>query len=159
MRGCIKWLFILGGFAFVVFVIIVAANVGATTATKKAQANVVPTATPDAAQVKAAAAAIDYKDLHRNIEAHVSKTIHFQGVIVQSSGATELFGDDYTVFRVMLDSGDVIWTEYHGEERFLEDDTVEVWATVNGLHTYETVLGAAVELPRVTVRIMELIPQ
>ena len=159
MKSCLKWVAILGGIFVVVSIIIVMAAGGSTTSQANrppATSSSTPTVTPDPEQIKTSAIEIEYKDLHRNIEMHVGKTIRFEGEIVQSSEMAVLFGNNYTVFRVMLDEGDVVWSEYHGNERFLEDDSVTIWASVNGLHTYETIMGASIELPSVTILLIEL---
>lgn len=117
-----------------------------------------PTPTPSPEQIKADAVEIEYRDLFRNVEQHVGKTIKFSGEIIQNSEQTVLFGDSYRVFRIRLDSdmSDVIWSEYHGEERFLEDDAVTVWGKVEGIKSYTTVMNAKVEIPSVTIQLIEL---
>lgn len=117
-----------------------------------------PTPTPSPEQIKADAVEIDYRELFRNVEQHIGKTIKFSGEIIQNSEQTVLFGDSYRVFRIRLDgdASDVIWSEYHGEERFLEDDAVTIWGKVEGIKSYTTVMNAKVEIPSVTIQLIEL---
>lgn len=116
------------------------------------------TPTPNPEQIKADAIDVEYRELFRNVEQYVGKTISFSGEIIQNSEQTVLFGDSYRVFRIRLDSDidNVIWSEYHGKERFLEDDVVTVWGKVNGIQSYTTVLGAKIEIPSVTILLIEL---
>jgi hypothetical protein len=122
-----------------------------------------PTKTVD--EIKTASVDIAYKDLYRNIETHVGKILHATGQIVQAQKQAVVFGDEYTIFRVNITKdeygnySDTVWLEYHGNERFLEDDTIEFWATVDGLEEYESIMGGQVELPRLIIDTLELIQE
>lgn len=130
-----------------------------------------PSPTPEKTldEIKAESVIIEYKDLYRNIETHTGKVLHATGKIVQvaKQKTTVIFGDDYetTIMRVDITKdefgnySDTVWLEYNGEERFLEDDVIEFWATVEGLQEYKSIFGGAVELPRLTVEGLELVQE
>jgi len=44
---------------------------------------------------------------------------------------------------------DPIWVDYTGTDRFLEDDIVTVWGVVEGLQSYNTILGDTITIPKV----------
>ena len=51
---------------------------------------------------------------------------------------------------------DTVWVNYSGS-RVLEDDIIQVWGTVDGRRTYETVLGASVTIPELTSLVLEIV--
>ena len=110
-------------------------------------------------QIKNNAHNIPYDDLFRNNENYVGKTVYFRGKIIQMA---PLFGDNY-VFRVATKSSqylgyieDVVYVNYKGS-RFLEGDTIDLWAKVDGLKTYTAVLGNPVSVPELTALRTELV--
>lgn len=123
------------------------------TATDMPPQTLTPTPVPSDDEIKATAGELpEYKELFRHIENYIGQFVHFRGKIIQS---TEY--DNRRVFRVQLDDGNVIWTEYFGEDRFLEDDYVEVWGTVRGIETYTTLLLSEIEIPRVSIKFISLL--
>tara|TARA_Y100000588_G_scaffold14922_1_gene15892 strand:- start:144 stop:863 length:720 start_codon:yes stop_codon:yes gene_type:complete len=104
----------------------------------------VPTKTPQ--QIKAVAVDIGYDPLYRNIETHIGKIIHLRGKAVQ----VVIVGGDRYNLRLAMD-GDydhVVWVTFKGD-RVLEDDTVELWGTVEGLYSYKSVFGEKITLPEI----------
>lgn len=102
---------------------------------------------------------VSYDDLMRHNEDYVGDFIHLKGEIVQVAG-----GEDETyVWRVATRenefsgySGDVVWVTYRGS-RFLERDIVEIYGLVEGLKTYEAVMGNEVTIPNLNSLEVELI--
>ena len=104
---------------------------------------------------------IAYDDLFRNNELHVGKEVRFVAKIVQVIENPDR-GDEFYL-RGNVTPGDFLWDdavflEYTGP-RLLEDDIVEMIGIVEGLFTYEAVLGNQVTVPHILVvksrRIME----
>lgn len=103
---------------------------------------------------------VSYDDLMRNNEEHIGDFIHLKGEIVQVAGGE----NDTYVWRLATGenefsgySGDVVWVTYRGS-RFLEGDIVEIYGTVEGLKTYEAVMGNEVTIPNLNsleVRLIE----
>ena len=51
------------------------------------------------------------------------------------------------------------WVEYKpekSESKFLEDDIVNIWGTLTGEYSYESVLGAQITIPSIKAKYMEL---
>ena len=104
---------------------------------------------------------IAYDDLFRNNELHVGKEVRFVAKIVQVIENPDR-GDEFYL-RGNVTPGDFLWDdavflEYTGP-RLLEEDIVEMIGIVEGLFTYEAVLGNQVTVPHILVvksrRIME----
>ncbi|MCA9239735.1 MAG: hypothetical protein KDA37_06035, partial [Planctomycetales bacterium] len=110
---------------------------------------------------KANAATIDYDDLFRYNEDHVGKLVRYVGQVLQVEEC-QTCAEDLAVLRIAVTEDrfglwdDPIWVEYMGPDRFLEDDIVTVWGIVEGLHTYETILGGTVTIPALTALDMVL---
>ena len=103
-----------------------------------------PTMTPE--EIKAEAVDIEYDPLYRNIETHTGKIVHLSGKAVQII----IKGGNRYDLRLAVD-GDydqMIYVTYRGD-RVLENDTVEVWGRVKGLHSYKSVLGARITIPAI----------
>ena len=103
-----------------------------------------PTMAPE--EIKAQAVDIEYDPLYRNIETHTGKIVHLRGKAVQ----VVIKGGDRYDLRLAMDDdyGQIVWVTYRGE-RVLEDDTVEVWGRVNGLHSYKSIFGATITIPEI----------
>ncbi len=104
----------------------------------------------------ATAVSIEYDDLFRNNEQHVGKVVRYTGKIVQYGELSCLLcadpGHYLRVAVTPLSYGfydDPIYVIDHSGERFLEDDIVTVWGTVDGLESYTAVLGNEVTIPRI----------
>ncbi len=67
------------------------------------------------------------------------------------------------VLRIAITRGsydiwtDIIYSEYQGEFRPLEDDIIQFWGTVVGRKTYTTVMGSSITLPEVDILTMQLL--
>lgn len=102
---------------------------------------------------------IPYKSLARSPEKYERKKVKFTGKIIQV-----MESDIYTCFRIDVTKGaygiwdDTVYVEYweDSSKRFLEDDVVTFYGKFEGLHTYETVLGASVTIPSVTAKYITL---
>jgi outer membrane protein assembly factor BamB len=110
-------------------------------------------------QIKNSAQNIPYDTLFRNNENYIGKTVYFRGKIIQMS---PVYGDTY-VFRVATRSSqyigyieDIVYVNYKGA-RFLEGDTIDLWAKVDGLKTYTAVLGNSISIPELTALHTELV--
>lgn len=110
-------------------------------------------------QIKNSAQNVPYDDLFRYNENYVGKIVKFRGEIIQIESG---YGDNY-IFRLATKNSqyvgyidDVIYVNYKGT-RYLEGDTIDVWAKVDGLETYTTVLGSSVTIPKITALHTELI--
>jgi hypothetical protein len=110
----------------------------------------------DAQAQMATAVTIEYDDLFRNNEQHVGKVVRYVGKVLQYGELSCLFCDDPGHYlRVGMTNqgyglyGDPIYVLYYGDQRFLEDDIVTVWGTVDGLESYTAVLGNEVTIPRI----------
>ena len=93
---------------------------------------------------------ITYDDLFRNNEEHIGKTVSYLGKIIQ---VIEGGGNEYQL-RVNVTKGEYSWDDtvllrYEGS-RLLEDDIIEFVARVNGLVTYEAIMGNEITIPDLT---------
>ena len=112
-----------------------------------------PTPTPTFVQAKAEAVTIPYDDLFRNNERHVGKQVFYRAKIVQVINA----GTNSYQFRANLAqlggtsiaSGDTVFLHFKGK-RFLDDDLIEFIGTVDGLLSYEAVLGQEITIPEIS---------
>ena len=100
---------------------------------------------------KAASALLSYDDLFRNNEEHIGKMVWYTGKVIQ---VIEGDGDEYQL-RVNVTEGEIFWDDtvylqYSGP-RLLEDDIIEFVGRVNGLITYEAVMGNEVTIPAIRV--------
>ena len=101
-----------------------------------------------------------YKDIARNPNSYMYKDAKFTGKVVQT-----LYDGGYAYFRVNVTKDkygfyeDTIWVEYKpekSESKFLEDDIVNIWGTLTGEYSYESVLGAQITIPSIKAKYMEL---
>lgn len=129
-----------------------------TTPIQQATLQPTPTINP-IVQIKNYAQTIPYDDLFRNNENYVGKTVYYRGKIIQ---IMPVFGDNY-IIRVATKKSqylgyieDILYVDYKGT-RYLEGDTIDLWAKVDGLETYSAVLGNPVTIPKVTALHTELI--
>ena len=101
-------------------------------------------------QLKANANAISYDDLFRNNEDHIGKTVWFVGQVLQVlEGDADEFQLRVNVTKEEFFWDDTIFLRYSGN-RLLEDDIVEFVAMVNGLITYEALMGNDITIPDLT---------
>ena len=107
-------------------------------------------------QLKATASAISYDDLFRNNEEYVGNVVWFAGQVVQViEGDDEEYQLRVNVTKEEFFWDDAVFLRYSGD-RLLEDDVVEFVAKVNGLITYEALMGNDVTIPDLTVLALEI---
>lgn len=95
---------------------------------------------------------ITYKDLARSPETYEGQKVKFTGTVLQViEGSMTLNG----LRLATKDSyDDVVYCEYLTsilDVRLLEDDIITIYGISNGLQSYETVMGATVTLPKISV--------
>ena len=99
---------------------------------------------------------VSYDELMRNTDNYIGKIVYYRGKIVQ---VTEVSKNEY-VLRVDVTEKpywkDTIWVNYIGK-RLLEDDIIDVWGKVEGLKSYEAVLGNEVTIPEITSLELEFV--
>lgn len=151
-RGCLKWGSIGCGslLAIMIAIVIIAAiassgDGGGTTQSRPAGP------TPTFQEAMAQAARVSYDDLFRNNDAYIGQKVHFQGKIAQ---VVEGPGDSYDL-RVNVTRGQYTWDDtvylHYSGPRLLEDDIIEFVGEVEGLMTYEAVLGNNITIPELAV--------
>lgn len=125
---------------------------------------VMPLLTPEQAEaeqgldaLKSQAITIEYDDLFRNNEDHVGKTVRFVGEVLEfQEKPCILCEDKQYLLRVAVTEGaygiwdDPLLVQYSGKDRFLDEDIVTLWGTVEGLTSYTAVLGNTVTLPEIS---------
>lgn len=88
----------------------------------------------------------DYEDIERNPDQHTGEKLYFEGTVLQVlEGST-------TTYRITADKyGDNVFLVTYelpeDSERFLENDTVCVYAEFVELHTYESTTNLSVTVP------------
>jgi len=112
-----------------------------------------PGPTPTWAQWKESAEEISYDDLFRYAEDHEGKRVYYQGSVVQvmeSGGRAQLRVNVTPAgFGLYIDT---VFLRYADPPvRVLEGDLVEFVARMNGTITYESVMGADITIPDLTV--------
>ncbi len=98
---------------------------------------------------------IDYETLSRNPDKYKGQDFQITGEVIQVVES----GSGQVDFRINITKGDYFWSDTiyattiipTGSDRILEDDTITIYGKCEGLYTYESVLGAQVSLPLITV--------
>ena len=112
-----------------------------------------PTATPAFSGWKAQAEEMPYKTLFRYAEDNTGKLIYYEGSVAQvieAEGGFQLRVD-------VTPAGLGLWTDtvflYYPDPpvRVLEGDLIEFVGRMNGTITYESVMGADITIPELTV--------
>lgn len=100
---------------------------------------------------------ITYSQLARTPDDYKGQKVKFSGKVLQVQEG--LFSD---VIRLGVNGSydNVLWlsipsTATKSNERILEDDYITIYGVANGIKTYETVLGASISIPSVTVNKLE----
>ena len=116
----------------------------------------IPTTTPEPTfdDLKRAAKRVPWEELYRDNETHKGNLVYLKGEVIQV--ITEGNSNRYRL-RVAVtqtdrgyDSDEIVFVNYRGPERLLEDDVVEVIGIVKGLYTYQSVLGGPITIPEIT---------
>lgn len=110
----------------------------------------------DAQARMAQAVTVGYDDLFRNNEQHVGKVVRYVGQVLQFGDVDCLLclNPEKYLRVAVTNQGYGLWTDpiyviYQDEERFLEDDIITLWGTVDGLESYIGVLGNEITIPRI----------
>lgn len=102
-------------------------------------------------ELKNMAESISYDELFRNNEQWEGRLVFYRSQIVQ---VLERSSVDYRLRANVTRNGsfwdDTVFLRYSGE-RLLEDDIIEFVGRVNGLLTYDAVLGNTVTIPYITI--------
>lgn len=103
---------------------------------------------------------LDFDAISRDPGSYKGKNYTFSGKVVQVM-EQEALSSTYVVLRIATRGNydDVVYVTYYrdsDEARILEDDRVIVYGTCEGLHTYETVLGSSVTLPKFSAESVSL---
>ena len=92
-----------------------------------------------------------YKEIARNPGNYSGKYAHFRGEIIQSVEEGNSYTFRVNVTRVSYGYTDTILVTYTkkqaSESRILEGDIVDIYGTLDGTRTYETVMGNEVTIP------------
>lgn len=104
---------------------------------------------------------ISYTDVARTPNAHIGKYAVFTGKVIQIQE-----NGNYIMLRVNVSEGkyglweDTIYIDYqrksNNENRILENDIVTIYGKMNGIKTYETVLGNQVSIPHLLAEYIEI---
>jgi len=111
----------------------------------------------DVETVKQNAEAVDYDTLFRNIESYEGEPVYYRYAEVYQT----IYDDSYDYLQMNVSTtaeewqGDVA-AYWLGEGRLLEDDYMQLWAVVGGLHEYETVQGNTRTIPLLLIADYEL---
>ncbi len=113
-----------------------------------------PSPTPTWTGWKASAKEIPYDDLFRYAEEHEGKRVYYQGTVIQT-----LQQNDVAQLRVNVATPDsdlfdlnLVFLRYNDPPvRVLEGDQVEFVGRMNGTITYESIMGAQITIPDLTV--------
>ena len=94
-----------------------------------------------------------YKDVARSPQDYDGKKAYFTGKVIQV-----LESGDKVALRVNVTKGDygiykdTLYVYYErksvDEQRILEDDIITMWGELDGLETYESVLGQSISIPK-----------
>lgn len=101
-------------------------------------------------EIKKRAISIPYEKLYRYNESYLHKVIYIKGQIVQTFQS----GGYTTGFRIATKKDyywyydNIIYVDYDGSTRLMENDYIEVWGEVMGLFTYTTIVGSELTIPR-----------
>lgn len=118
-------------------------------------------------EFKADCVEIDFDTLARNPDKYKGNKYVFTGEVIQVADG---WFDNVTL-RINITKNEyeyidtIMWTDTiyasikipDGADRILEDDVITFWAVCDGEYTYESVLGANITLPKVTIHYYELV--
>lgn len=98
---------------------------------------------------------IDYETLSRNPDKYKGKDFCIKGEVIQVVESESEKVD----LRINITKGDYFWSDTiyatvtipAGADRILEDDIITIYGKCEGLYSYESVRGAKISLPLITV--------
>jgi hypothetical protein len=106
-----------------------------------------------AANYKASATSIPYKQLNKNADEYKGTKVTYRGQIfqIQEDAGTSV------ILLSVTDEGydfwtDHIWVDYSGEIDSAEDDIITVWGQITGSKSYETQAGGETYVPRMRAK-------
>ena len=140
-----RWWFI--SIVVIVLFLIVVSSVGSET-----------TLTPEDRQAfKESVQEYNYQDIERNPDNYKEKPAVFTGKVIQVSEGS--FG--VTVFRVATkgENNNIVYVTHKKQEneaRILEDDIITIYGVLDGVTTYESVLGHEITLPSIRAKFIEV---
>lgn len=110
------------------------------------------------ARYKSQCKSISYDSLARNPEKYEGQKVKFTGRVVQVMESSLV-----KVYRINVTWNgygyydDTVYVTYFGSSggRILEDDVVTFYGEFDGLHTYETVLGSSLTIPKVSAKYID----
>ncbi len=110
------------------------------------------------ARYKSQCKSISYDSLARNPEKYEGQKVKFTGRVVQVMESS--FVKVYRINVTWNGYGyydDTVYVTYFGSSggRILEDDVVTFYGEFDGLHTYETVLGSSLTIPKVSAKYID----
>lgn len=103
---------------------------------------------------------ISYDHIAREPDKYSGKKVQFVGEIIQAQevGSSIILRVNVTETDFGLFE-DTIWVNYtyqENQKRLLEEDIVYIWGEIQGLKTYESVLGASITIPEINARSIEV---
>jgi hypothetical protein len=111
-----------------------------------------PVATIPLEEFKATAVDLPYDELARNTEKYKGTRVHCVGDVVQvieNPPVLRINVAKQKPDKIILNP-EIVWvTRKDSAGRVLENDTVEIWGTVKGPRTYQTILGQSMTVPEI----------
>jgi len=109
-------------------------------------------------KVRSSAISVPYDAVFKSIEQYKGKIVHITGEVLQVQNA----GSGYVIRVATVPSSygsyydGIYWVNYDGSSgRILEKDFVDIYGYVNGLKTYEAILGNQNTIPEITTYIIQ----
>ncbi len=113
----------------------------------------VPTPVADTWDTRLAAAGnVPYDELFRNSDEYTFDDVYFRGEVIQVLGEPGGWN-----LRINVTPGeygfwdDTVFVEFHGDQRYLDDDIVDFVGTFTGPYTYESVMGGEITVPGILI--------
>lgn len=107
-----------------------------------------PTPTPTFEDLKQIAERVPWEELYRNNEIYIGDLVYLEGKVVQVIADGN--SDRYRIRVAVNETDEVVYVDYRGSERLLQDDIVEVIGNVEGLYTYQSVSSGPITIPEIT---------
>jgi len=98
---------------------------------------------------KAQCKEISFNKLNKNADKYKGEKLKVTGKIIQI-----MEDDDGGEIRLATDGGydDIVFVEYDGNIKYVEDDTVTVYGYCDGEYTYTSTIGASITLPKIDAK-------
>lgn len=108
---------------------------------------------------KQSCAQYNYRDIARYPADYEGKNAYFRGYVRQvlEDGNDVQLLVDTTESDYGWDDAVIIWYTRAEEARILEDDIVELWGRLEGLYTYESLLGESITVPSMTAEFVSIL--